>query len=110
MKPGDGLPAQALFTGCGGGTEIGGAMRRALDLVIENPGALKKADIVLVTDGAADTGSAARLREQAGQLGVTILGVGISITQDALVPWCDQYAVIDQLDTIDRTAEQVFTV
>ncbi len=66
---------------------------------------------MLVTDGAADTGSAARLREQASQLGVTILGVGISITQDALVPWCDQYAVIDQLDTIDdKTAEQVFTV
>jgi len=51
VEPRQELPEQALFVGCGGGTDIAGAVRRRLQLVAEHPGALKKADLVLVTDG-----------------------------------------------------------
>jgi uncharacterized protein with von Willebrand factor type A (vWA) domain len=111
VRPGDDLPERALFTGCGGGTEIATALRRGLELVVENPSQLKKADVVLVTDGFAEAAAAPALREQAREMGVTVLGVGIGVGSEALAPWCDQYVSVERLDTIDeKTAEQVFTI
>jgi UDP-N-acetyl-D-mannosaminuronic acid transferase (WecB/TagA/CpsF family) len=80
-------------------------------LVVENPSQLKKADVVLVTDGFAEAAAAPALREQAREMGVTVLGVGIGVGSEALAPWCDQYVSVERLDTIDeKTAEQVFTI
>jgi hypothetical protein len=111
IGPGDALPETALFTGCGGGTEIGSALRRGLDLIAEHPGALKRADVVLVTDGASDTSPAEKLREKARSMGVTILGVGIGVGTDALAPWADQAVSAESMDTVDeKTAEQLFTI
>jgi uncharacterized protein with von Willebrand factor type A (vWA) domain len=111
VGPGDALPEQALFTATGGGTEIGLALRRGLELIAEHPGVLKKADVVLVTDGMSETFAAEKLREQARSMGVTILGVGINVASEALAAWADQAVSVDRLDTVDdKAAEQIFTV
>lgn len=111
VTPGGALREQALFTATGGGTEIGLALRRGLEFISEHPGVLKKADVVLVTDGMSETFAAEKLREQARSMGVTILGVGINVASDALAAWADQAVSVDRLDTVDdKTAERIFTV
>ncbi len=109
VKPGHPLPEEALFTACAGGTDIGVALARALDLIRENPGQLKKADIVLVTDGGSDPASAVKIREVALAMGVTILGLGIGVEREWLAPWCDDNQAITDLSTIDGgSAEKLF--
>ena len=109
VKPGEPLPEQALFTGCAGGTEIGAAMYRGLEIIRSNEGRLRKADIVLVTDGGSDTASAPALREAAKLIGVTTLGLGIGVERDWLLPWCDEVQVVQDLNVIDDTsAEMLF--
>jgi uncharacterized protein with von Willebrand factor type A (vWA) domain len=101
VKPGEALPEEALFTGCGGGTEISNAMARGLELIAANQGALKRADVVLVTDGGSDAGTAPKLREHAQAMGVTILGLGIGVEREWLAPWCDQIQTVMDLHTLD---------
>ncbi len=109
VKPGEALPEQALFTACAGGTEIGVALRRGLDLIQQHQGALKKADLVLITDGGSDTAVAPKLREDALALGVSILGLGIGVEREWLAPWCDEVQAITNLNTIDdASAELLF--
>jgi uncharacterized protein with von Willebrand factor type A (vWA) domain len=111
VEPGGALPEQALFVGCGGGTEIAGAVRRGLQLVAEHPGALKKADLVLVTDGWSDSDQAPALRDQAREFGVTILGAAIGVGPERLQPWCDEVCSIDRLDAVEQqAATQLFSV
>ncbi len=109
VKPGEPLPEEALFTACDGGTEIATALARGLDLIRENQRQLKKADIVLITDGGSDPGSAPKLRDQAFAMGVTILGLGIGVERECLQPWCDDIQVVHDLVSIDDTsAEKLF--
>ena len=113
VKPGEPLPEAALFTACAGGTEIADAGARGLDLIRLNQGQLKKADLVLVTDGGSDAQMAPKLREQAVELGVTILGLGlglgIGVEREWLEPWCDDIQVIQDLSSInDACAERLF--
>ena len=109
VKPGDALSEDALFTGCAGGTEISFALARGLELIATNPGALRKADIVLVTDGGSDAQMAPKLREQAHDMNVTILGLGIGVEREWLAPWCDEIQVVTDLNHIDDTsAEMLF--
>lgn len=107
--PGDILAEEALFTACAGGTEIGIALRRGLDLIQQHQGTLKKADLVLITDGGSDTATASAIRTDAERLGVTIFGLGIGVERDWLAPWCDAIEAITNVDTIDdASAELVF--
>jgi Mg-chelatase subunit ChlD len=109
VRPGETLPAEALFVRPSGGTEIGGVVARGLQLIAENPGQLRKADLVLVTDGASATNAAAELRARALQMGVTVLGVGINVEPSALEPWCDEIEVVHSTDQLDsKTAEMLF--
>jgi len=109
VKPGEALPEEALFTSCAGGTEISTAIARGLELIATNPGALRKADIVLVTDGGSDAQMAPNLREQASGMNVTILGLGIGVEREWLAPWCDEVQVVTNLSHIDDTsAEMLF--
>ncbi len=109
VKPGEPLPEAALFTACAGGTEIGDAVNRGLELVRQHQGQLRKADLVLVTDGGSDAQMAPRLREQAVELGVTILGMGIGVEREWLAPWCDDIQVVQDLANIsDASAERLF--
>jgi uncharacterized protein with von Willebrand factor type A (vWA) domain len=109
VKPDEPLPEAALFTGCAGGTEIGAAMHRALEIIGSHDARLKKADIVLVTDGGSDTANAPTLREAAKLIGVTSLGLGIGVERDWLMPWCDDVQVVQDLNNIDgASAEKLF--
>jgi Mg-chelatase subunit ChlD len=101
VKPGEPLPEEALFTACAGGTDIGVALGRGLELIRDNRGQLKKADLVLITDGGSDPGNAPKLREQALAMGVTILGLGIGVEREWLQPWCDDIQVVTDLTSID---------
>jgi uncharacterized protein with von Willebrand factor type A (vWA) domain len=109
VKPGERLSEEALFTACAGGTEISAALARGLELIRDNTGPLKKADIVLITDGGSDTGLAPKMRQEATALEVTILGLGIGVEREWLLPWCDTVQVVHDLATItDASAETLF--
>jgi Mg-chelatase subunit ChlD len=101
VKPGEPLPEEGLFVGCAGGTEISAALARGLEIICGHPGALRKADLVLVTDGGSDPGSAPKVREEAAELGVTILGLGIGVEREWLLPWCDEVQAVTSLSTVD---------
>jgi Mg-chelatase subunit ChlD len=109
VRHGESLPESALFVACGGGTNIGNVLQRGLDIVEQHPGALRRADIVLITDGESPIDAAAELRHRASQLGVTILGFGIGIAPAALSAWCDDAHAVERLDGLDdATAGQLF--
>ncbi|OFX24393.1 MAG: VWA domain-containing protein [Anaeromyxobacter sp. RBG_16_69_14] len=101
VKPREPLPEAALFQGCGGGTSIDAALTRALKIIDTHPGALRKADVVLVTDGASDESSAPELRQLAERLNVTLLGLGIGVSADALTPWCSEVHAVEDLANLD---------
>jgi hypothetical protein len=107
VKPCEALPEEALFTGCVGGTEISVALARGLELIAMDQGALKKADVVQVTDGGSDAQMAPKLREQALGMNVTTLGLGIGVEREWLAPWCDEVQVITNLSHIDDTSAQM---
>ena len=89
--------------------EIADAVNRGLELIRNHPGQLRKADLVLVTDGGSEAAMAPRLREQAVELGVTILGLGIGVEREWLAPWCDDIQVVQDLANIsDASAERLF--
>lgn len=109
VKPGESLPEEGLFVACAGGTEIGAGVARGLEIIKANEGPLRKADLVLVTDGASDTASAPLLREAAKLIGVTILGLGIGVEREWLGPWCDDVQVVPDLTRIDEaSADKLF--
>lgn len=111
VRPGDPLPEDALFVSCVGGTAIDRVLSRGLEVIQRNEGKLKKADLVLITDGQSETYNAPYIRQVAAGLGVTILGVGIGVERSDLEPWCDEAQAIRRLDEIDdETAEKLFTL
>lgn len=108
---GEPLPEDSLFVQASGGTNITGVLARALTIVQESGGAMKKADVVLITDGESETQDAPVVRQLAEVLGVTILGFGIGVELAVLKPWCDEVTAIHRLDTVDEaTAEALFTI
>ena len=109
VQPGQPLPDAGLFVGCAGGTDIGGVIEHGLGLIRAQAGKLRRSDIVLVTDGQSEPGTAPVLREQAKALDVTILGFGIGVESDTLQPWCDEAHSVLNLDRIDeKSAEAMF--
>ena len=111
VRPGEPLPEAALFTACVGGTEIADAVARGLELIRTNQGQLRRADIVLVTDGGSDAQMAPKLREQAAELGVTVLGLGIAVEREWLAPWCDDIQAITDITRLDdEAATKLFAV
>jgi len=101
VLPGDALPEAALFVPADGGTNIDGVICRGLEIIEKHPGAFRKADIVLVTDGASNADEAAELRARAAKLGVTVLGVAIDVEPSALAPWCDVTVAARDMERID---------
>jgi uncharacterized protein with von Willebrand factor type A (vWA) domain len=109
VRPGEPLPEAALFVSCGGGTDIGNTISRGLDIIEEHSGAMRRADIVLITDGESPAERAPQLRTRAATLGVTVLGFGIGVVPAALTPWCDEAHAVEHLTTLDdKMAEHLF--
>lgn len=108
---GEPLPEDSLFVQASGGTNITGVLARSLSIIQESGGAMKKADVVLITDGESEMQDAPIVRQLAEDLGVTILGFGIGVDITALRPWCDEVTAIHRLDTVDEAAaEALFTI
>lgn len=111
VQPTEMLPEAGLFVPCSGGTSIANVVERGLELIRQHPGSLRKADIVLITDGGSDPSPASTLREIARGLSVTILGIGIGVAPAVLAPWCDEVQAVSDVQHIDdATAERVFTL
>lgn len=111
VEVGGQLPEETLFTACTGGTNITGVLARALSIIQESNGAMKRSDVVLLTDGESETQDAPVIRHMAEQMGVTVLGFGIGVEPSALKPWCDEVTAISRLDTVDDSAaEALFTL
>ena len=109
LPAGASLPEEALFVSCSGGTDIGRCLGRGLDLIESADGAMKRADLVLITDGQSDESSAVRLRSRADTRGVTILGFGIGIAAEALEPWCHEAHAVRELRSLgDAEASALF--
>jgi Mg-chelatase subunit ChlD len=104
VEPGSPLPVEALFTSCGGGTNIDTVIDRALAIISERKAGIGRADVVLISDGVSKGERAAEVRGRAEGLGVTVLGVGIGITADSLSPWCDEATSIRDLHTVEGEA------
>jgi len=100
VEPGGQLPHQALFVSCSGGTSIATAFERALTIIGEHPGALRKSDIVLLTDGESDAQPASALRERARTLNVTSLGLAIEVPSASMDPWCDEAHSVSDLSSL----------
>ena len=101
VRPGDALPHDALFQACSGGTNIAAAVGRGLELIRTADSSMRKADLVLITDGGSDASSAAELRELARARQVSILGLAIGMGADVLRPWCDEAHGVLDLSTVD---------
>lgn len=111
VEVGGQLPEDALFVNCSGGTNITGVLARALSIINDSNGALKKADVVLITDGESEQQDAPVIRQLAAQLGVTIIGLGIGVEAESLKAWCDEAHAIRHLDTVEEAAaEAVFSI
>ncbi len=101
VKPGQPIPHDALFVECRGGTSIAAAVERGLEIIRSNPGAMRKSDLVLITDGEDGALAEARtLRDQAHAMNVSILGLAIGFPASQLQPWCDEAHGITDLSTI----------
>ncbi len=109
VSPGAALPHEALFIGCSGGTSIAAAMVRGLEVVASTAGALRKADLVLVSDGEDVVDEAPAVRERAAALGVSVFGLAIGMPGTALSAWCDEaYGVTDLATLEPRIADALF--
>jgi uncharacterized protein with von Willebrand factor type A (vWA) domain len=100
VKPGRPLPEDALFVPLRGGTNISKVLDLALN-ACETRTVMKRADIVIVTDGGSDTSTAGWIRERAKAKDVSILGVGIGTAAETLAPWCGEVLAITDLNGID---------
>jgi uncharacterized protein with von Willebrand factor type A (vWA) domain len=109
VVPGELLPDAALFVAADGGTDIDKVARRGLEIIEQRPGALRHADIVLITDGGSNSDNASELRERAAKLNVSIVGVAIDIESSRLEPWCDVVIAAHDMEHLgDKTADALF--
>jgi len=109
VMPGQALPEAGLFMPCDGGTDIDNVIRRGLEIIEEHPNGLKKADIVLISDGGSNADNADELCDRATRNGVNILGVAIDVDPSRLEPWCDTVIAAHDMDRLDdKTADALF--
>jgi hypothetical protein len=101
VKPGQPLPHDALYVECAGGTRIASAFTRGLEIIRAGPGTMRKADLVLITDGEDDGGDPAALRAEAHAMNASILGLAIGFPASHLSTWCDEAHGITDLSTVE---------
>lgn len=101
VHPGGALPFDALTAHCQGGTNISGVLAEALNLIRTEKRSMRKADVVIISDGESYPDGAAALREHAKALGVSSFGLAIHMPAANLQPWCDEVKAITNLDDLD---------
>jgi len=92
----------------GGGTSFSGPMNKALSLIESD--AFEKADVVLITDGAADSGGAAEYRRRMEAKGATTYGVQIGGQAGGLEPWADKTFALNDLDIDNPATKELFSI
>jgi len=103
------LPMDALLVPANGGTDVSKAIGRAMEIIRINPGAMNKADVVLITDGVSDSGEGEHLKAIAKERGATVIGFGIATPKESLLPWCDEVFGVEDLKQIqDGAADALF--
>lgn len=109
VMPGQLLHEAGLFVAADGGTDIDKVIRRGLEIIEEHPGAIRQADLVLITDGGSNGDDAKVVRDLAARLGVTVLGVAIGAEPECLAPWCDHVIAANDMSCVDeKTAAALF--
>lgn len=103
VSPGGSLPLDAITSGCQGGTDISGVIANALDVIRSEERSMRKADVVLISDGESYPDRAPDLRQEAQRLGVSVFGIAIHMPATSLLPWCDEVQSITNLDELDRS-------
>lgn len=110
VRPGRPLPKEQLCVAPRGGTDIWNALTLALRAV-ETTKIMRRSDIVLITDGECDTSEAEEVKERAKVADVSILGIGIGLKPEAVLPWCDEaYSVTDMGAMPEDLAEAMFSI
>lgn len=118
VRAGNPLPKEQLMVAPRGGTNI----FKVLDLAVyavETSKLMKRADIILITDGESDETKAAEIREMAKKLDVSILGVAVQSKDDdedsdvdgdvLLDAWCDEWFSAHDVNNLDdATATALF--
>lgn len=108
VRVGKPIPKEHLCVAPRGGTDIAKVLDLALNAT-ETRKIMRRADIVLITDGESDDSRAEEIRERAKRNDVTILGIGIGVRPEAVKPWCDEtHFVTDMGELDDKTAGALF--
>jgi uncharacterized protein with von Willebrand factor type A (vWA) domain len=109
VPPGQLVPERVLHVEPNGGTDIDVAFERALTIIEQGKHNLRKADIVLITDGASHPARAKQLRERAKRQGVVSFGISIGAPEEDMLPWCDHVAAVtDMMEVDDDLATKMF--
>ena len=107
VPTGSKIPIEGLQFPCtGGGTDITGVLRRALEIV-EAGGGLRDADVIIVSDGESSKRGAKKMKERARALGATVRGVAIDFPAKQLLPWCDEAVSIEDCGSMSDQAADV---
>ena len=101
VRVGRPLPEKELFVACRGGTDVTNVLDLALNAV-ETRDVMKRADIIVITDGESDTSKAGWIRARAKAKDVRITGIGIGVKKRSLKPWCDEVHCVTDLNGIDE--------
>jgi uncharacterized protein with von Willebrand factor type A (vWA) domain len=101
VRVGRPLPEKELFVPCSGGTDVTNVLDLALNAV-ETRDVMKRADIIVITDGESDTSKAKWIRKRAKARDVRITGIGIGVKKRSLKPWCDEVHCVTDLNGIDE--------
>lgn len=100
-----------LASSCSGGTAFAPPVDKAIGWIEgarETRGALRRADVVLITDGFADREGAARRREFLKELGATVYAIAIGTPGGGLVAWADETTTIDDVSRDTAAVDLIF--
>ncbi len=101
VRVGAPIPKEHLMVAPRGGTDIAKVLDLALNAV-ETRKIMHRADIILITDGESDDSTAEEVRARAEAADVSIFGIGIGITPEAIKPWCDDAHVVTDMGVMDE--------
>lgn len=109
VRRGRPMPENALLFPCSGGTDVTKVLDLALQAV-ETRDIMKRADIIVVTDGESDTSRAKWIRKRAEAKDVSITGIGIGVKKRTLKPWCGNLVHSVEATSLDEVDDEAATV
>jgi uncharacterized protein with von Willebrand factor type A (vWA) domain len=108
VEPGEAIPLDDVLIAANGGTSIDKTLKACLDYMKKEQsehGLLRKADIVLITDG--EDGTSFDAKAEADALDTRIVGIGIGVPAGALNAWAHESAGVENLQNVDDDIAQM---